>query len=106
MQRSLRDLSPLVYSSLFAELVLLGRYARRYVRSRLWVLHRPDLHVPLDARPLRSHRGPGSHEQAQEQQFLHDFTSLLISSTSDSTRFAASSTAARTGSLSSITISS
>src|ERR687885_163469 len=76
-----RDLYALVLSSSFAERVL---------------LHRLDLQVPLDARPLRGHSGPGSDEQAEEQQFLHDLTSLWISSTTDSTSFTASSTAART----------
>src|SRR5215212_8568800 len=101
-----RYLSVAVYSSLFAERGLPGRSARRYVHSRLWVLHRPHLHIPLDLRPLRSYRSPGSYKQAEKQQFLHDFTSLLLSSTSDSTSLTASPTAARTGSLSSINMSS
>jgi hypothetical protein len=70
------------------------------------VLHPLHLYVPLDLRPLRSYRSPGSHEQAEEQQLLHDLTSLLSSFTSDSTSLTASSTAVRTGSLNSICISS
>src|SRR5919206_4526604 len=67
-----RALSAPVYSGSFAERVL---------------LHPLDLQIPLDARPLRGHRGPGSDEQAEEQQFLHDLTSLCIFSTTDSTSF-------------------
>src|SRR5215218_963439 len=78
----------------------------RCVYSRHRVLHCLNLQIPLNVRPLRGQRGPGSHEQAEEQQFLHDLTSLVISSTSDSTSLTASSTATRTGSLSSISMSS
>jgi hypothetical protein len=83
-------------------------------------LHIAHLYVTLDLRPLRGHRGPSSQDQSKEQKLPHDFTSLSVeypedlpgpalpsvSFTSDSTSFAASSTAARTGSLSSIIMSS
>src|SRR5687767_7696491 len=40
------------------------------------ILHVPYLQVPLDVVPLRVHRGGGACDQTQEQEFLHDLTSL------------------------------
>jgi hypothetical protein len=85
-----------------------------------WVLHVADLHVTLDLRPLRGYRGSSSQYYSEEQKLLHDFTSLSVdgpaefpgplsvpsSVRSDTTSSVASPTAARTGALSSINISS